>query len=174
MKIQIIGYAGSGKSTLAKNLGEIFNIPVLHMDNTKFYGNWQVRTIDEQAKICQKFLDENDSWVIDGNYSQVCPQRFKESDMTIYMNFNRFKCFWSAYKRYKTNRTTIRESCPCLDKFDKSFRDWLLFGGRTRQRKQMHLENLNKTKGKRYVFKNRNQVNRFVQSLREKQAEKTL
>ncbi len=31
-KIAIIGYSGSGKSTLARNLGKIYNCPVLHLD----------------------------------------------------------------------------------------------------------------------------------------------
>ena len=41
MKIQIIGYGGSGKSTLARELGALYGVPVLHLDNTKFYGDWQ-------------------------------------------------------------------------------------------------------------------------------------
>ena len=167
MKIQIIGYSGSGKSTLAKNLGEIYGLPVFYLDNAKFFGYWQERAVEEQSKIVQEFLDKNkDGWVIDGNYSQVCPQRFEESDMTIYLNFNRFFCFWSAYKRYKKYRNTPRESCPCNDKFDKKFVKWILFEGRTRERRKKHISNLNKTKGKKYIFKNRRQVNRFVEKLR--------
>ena len=72
MKIQIIGYSGSGKSTLARELGKIYNIPVLHLDSTKFYGDWQERTVEEQTKIVQKFMDENDSWIIDGSYGKIC------------------------------------------------------------------------------------------------------
>ncbi|MBO7508145.1 MAG: AAA family ATPase, partial [Clostridia bacterium] len=101
MKIEVIGYAGSGKSTLAKTLADIYNIPVLHLDNTKFFGDWQERTVEEQTKIVQDFLDANENWVIDGNFTKICPQRFEMTDMTIYLNFNRFKCFWSAYKRAK-------------------------------------------------------------------------
>ena len=166
MKIQIIGYAGSGKSTLAKQLGELYKIPVIHLDNTKYFGYWEERTIEEQAKIVQKFLDENESWVIDGNYSKVCPQRFEQTDMTIYMNFNRIKCFISAYKRYKKYKNSTRESCPCKEKFDLKFMKWILFEGRTKQKRQNHIENLNKTKGKKFIFKNRKQVKKFVENLK--------
>ena len=165
MKIQIIGYSGSGKSTLAIKLGKLFNIPVLHLDVTKFYGDWQERTVEEQNKIVQEFLDKNENWVIDGNYTKICPQRFEESDMTIYLNFNRLFCFFSAYRRYKKYRHKHRESLPCNDKFDKTFRNWLLFSGRTKERAIKNLENLNKTKGQKYIFKNRRQVNKFVQKL---------
>ena len=97
MKIQIIGYSGSGKSTLAKKLGELYNIPVLFLDNTKFYGNWEERTVEEQTKLVKEFLDTNADWVIDGNYAKICPERFEMTDMTIYKNFNRFFCFFSAH-----------------------------------------------------------------------------
>ena len=166
MKIQIIGYSGSGKSTLAQKLGEFYNIPVMHLDNIKFYGDWQERTVEEQSAILQDFLDKNDEWVIDGNYAKVCPHRFEESDMTIFMNFNRFKCFWAAYKRYRKHRFSPRESCPCNDKFDKAFAWWILHNSRTKKRKQKLLSNFNKTKGQKLVFKNRKQVDKFLNSLK--------
>lgn len=163
MKIQIIGYSGSGKSTLAKFLSQIYNVPLLHLDNTKFYGDWQERTLEEQTEIVKQFLENNTDWVIDGNYSKICPERFEMSDMTIYLNFNRFKCLISAYKRYKKHKHSPRESCPCNDKFDHAFRKWILFDGRTKERKQKHIDNLNKTKGKRIILKNRRQVNSFIE-----------
>lgn len=73
--------------------------------------------------------------------------------------------FFSAYRRYKKYRHKHRESLPCNDKFDKTFRNWLLFSGRTKERAIKNLENLNKTKGQKYIFKNRRQVNKFVQKL---------
>ena len=168
MKIQIIGYSGSGKSTIAKTLGELYDIPVIHLDNIKFYGNWQERTDEEQTEVLQDFLNKNKSWVIDGNYSKICPQRFEESDMTIFLNFNRFVCFWSAYKRYKQHRLSPRESCPCNDKFDHKFKKWLLLDGRTRKRQKKHIFNLNKTSGEKVILKNRKQVDKFVEILKQK------
>ena len=167
MKIQVIGYSGSGKSTIAKTLAEMYNIPVLYLDNVKFYGDWQEKSDEEQTEIVQKFLDENDSWVIDGNYSKICPQRFEISDMTIYMNFNRIKCFFAAYKRAKKHKYVHRESCACNDKFDKEFIKWLLIDGRTKERRQKIVENLNKTKGRKVVLKNRRQVKKFLNSIQE-------
>ena len=167
MKIQIIGFSGSGKSTLAKKLGEIYNIPVLYLDNTKFYGNWEEYTAEQQTAIVKEFMDKNShSWVIDGNYRKIYPERFQQSDMTIYMNFNRFKCFVSAYKRYKKYKGSSRESCPCDEKFDWEFAKWILFKSRTRQKKKQLLELLNKTNGKKYIFKNRKQVNKFVELIK--------
>ena len=163
MKIQIIGYSGSGKSTLARKLGEIANIPVLHLDNTHFYGDWQERTADEQTEIVRAFMAENDSWVIDGNYTSVATERFAMTDLTIFMDFNRWHCFFSAYRRARKYRDTNRPDLPCPDKFDRSFRRWILIDSRTRVFRKKIFGNLNATSGRKVVLKNRRQVKAFVE-----------
>ena len=165
MKIQIIGYSGSGKSTLAKKLGLFYNIPYLHLDNVQFYGDWQERSIEEQNKIVDKFLKENDNWVIDGNYSKVSPIRFEISDIKILLNYNRFYCYKMCKNRYKMYKDTPRESCPGKEKFDLEFKKWILFSGRTKKRKQKHLINLNKTNGKKLIFNNLKQLNNWLESI---------
>lgn len=165
MKIQIIGYSGSGKSTLAKKLGLFYNIPYLHLDNVQFFGDWQERTIEEQNKTVDKFLKENDNWVIDGNYSKVSPIRFETSDITIFLNYNRFYCYKMCKNRYKMYKDIPRESCPCKEKFDLEFKRWILFSGRTKKRKQKHLVNLNKTNGKKLIFNNLKQLNNWLKSI---------
>ena len=76
MKIVIIGYSGSGKSTLAKTLGINYNIPVLHLDSVNFLSGWKVREQKETDEIVKKFIEENDSWIIDGNYHKIAKERF--------------------------------------------------------------------------------------------------
>ena len=162
MKIQIIGYSGSGKSTLARQLGEIADIPVLHLDSTHFYGDWQEREAEEQAAIVREFIANNDGWVIDGNYTSVATERFALTDMTIFLDFNRLFCFFSAYRRSRKYRGVARPDLGMTEKFDRSFRRWLLIEGRTKERKQKHLANLNATSGQKVVLKNRRQVQKFV------------
>lgn len=163
MKIQIIGYSGSGKSTLARRLGEIANIPVLHLDNTHFYGEWQERTADEQAEIVRDFMAANDSWIIDGNYTSVATERFAMTDITIFMDFNRWHCFFAAYRRARKYRNKRRPDLPCSEKFDRSFRRWILIDGRTKERREKTLNNLNATSGRKVTLKNRRQVRVFLQ-----------
>ena len=162
MKIQIIGYSGSGKSTLARKLGEIANIPVLHLDNTHFYGDWQERTADEQSEIVREFMAANNSWVIDGNYSSVATERFAMTDLTIFMDFNRLHCFFAAYRRARKYRDKRRPDLPCPDKFDRSFRRWILIDSRKKVFKQKIQRNLNATSGSKVVLKNRRQVRAFL------------
>lgn len=168
MKIQIIGYAGSGKSTLARQLGDIANIPVLHLDNTHFYGDWQERTVEEQAEIVRDFMRANDSWILDGNYTAVAPERFGMTDITIFMDFGRWRCFWAAYRRSRKYRNKSRPDLPCTEKFDKSFRRWILIDGRAKEYRVKTLNNLNATDGRKVVLKNRRQVRKFVQQFRQR------
>lgn len=162
MKIQIIGFSGSGKSTLAQLLSKYYNIPCLHLDNVHFYGDWQIRTVEEENLIVNKFLENNSEWVIDGNYSKISPSRFFESDITIYLNYNRLYCYKMCKKRYIENKNKSRESNPCIEKFDKEFKKWLLYKGRTIKRKKIILSNYNKTKGKKLMFKNKKQLEKWL------------
>ena len=73
MKIQIIGFSGAGKSTLSKQLGQFYNLPVLHMDSLNFLSNWVERDRNEFNNIVDDFLDKNESWIIDGNYFRISP-----------------------------------------------------------------------------------------------------
>ena len=166
MKIQIIGYSGSGKSTLARTLGEIANLPVLHLDNTHFYGDWQERTAEEQSEIVRDFMRTHDSWIIDGNYTSVATERFSLTDVTIFMDFPRWHCFWAAYRRSRKYRRTSRPDLPCTEKFDRSFRRWILIDSRKQVFRQKVVNNLNSTSGQKVVLKNRRQVNAYIEQFR--------
>lgn len=164
MKIQIIGYSGAGKSTLAKALSEKYDLPLLYLDKIKFYDDWKEHSNEEITNEVQTFLDNNDSWVIDGNYSSICPERFSQCDIIIFLNYNRFYCFLKCFQRYLKYRSTPRESLGINDKFDSEFRRWILHDGRTKTRKIKHLNNLNKCQGTKLVFNNIHQLNRFLRS----------
>ncbi|MBQ9731114.1 MAG: DNA topology modulation protein FlaR [Bacilli bacterium] len=165
MRILIIGYAGSGKSTLAKRLGRIYNVNVLHLDNAAFNEDFTNKKDEEMTLIVKDFLDKNESWVIDGNYSRICPERFELANQIIYLNFNRFFCYFSALKRYINHRGKIRDSFPCTERFGLEFQKWILYKGRTKAKRKRHLDNLNRVNGEKIIFKNRRQVNKYLKKL---------
>lgn len=108
MKICIIGYSGSGKSTLAIELGEIFHLPVLHIDNVSFYDNWQERSSKERNKMILDFMKQNQKgWIIDGNYYNHAHLRFEECDCIYFLDFNCFYCFKEAFIRYFKNKIQL-------------------------------------------------------------------
>jgi adenylate kinase family enzyme len=162
MKISIIGFSGSGKSTLAKTLSKHYNIPVLHMDSIHFLDNWKERSNEEFNSIVKEFIDKNESWIIDGNYKSIVPERHEMADLLIFLDYNRFFCYKSAKERYKKyiGKTRDDMASGCEEKFDKEFRCWLLYKGRTRKRRLRLLQTAQKHPNS-LIFKNRKQLFKY-------------
>lgn len=162
MKIVVIGYSGAGKSTLARRLGDYYQIPVLHLDNVAFYGDWSRRSLEEKNQILQQFMKENrKGWVMDGNYYNCISERFEECEQIFFLDYNRVFCYFSVLRRYLKNKGRTRESCPCIEKFDFEFQKWILLDGRTRKIKDKHEQHFIRGK-ERHRFKNRRQLNRYL------------
>ena len=162
MKIVIIGYSGSGKSTLAKNLGLHYDIPVLHLDTAHFKPGWNERDNDEFESIVLEFMQNNDSWVIDGNYRKIATNRFEEADQIIFLNYNRFFCLISVIKRYFKNkdRTRLDMAPGCVEKLDFEFLWWVFAKGRNKVRRNQ-LDTIAKNHKNTLVFKNRKQLHKY-------------
>ena len=169
MKISIIGYSGSGKSTLASKLGVFYDVPVLYLDKVQFLPDWVDRDEEEAKNIIKDFLNNNqDGWVIDGNYTKrYLEERLSQSDKIIFLNFNRFICFYRALKRRIIYRGKNRESMTvgCDEKFDYGFMKWILIDGRTKQRKQSY-ENIKNTYKEKFIeIKNQKQLDKYINSI---------
>ena len=162
MKIVIIGYSGSGKSTLAKTLGAHYNIAVLHLDSVHFLSGWKVRDEKESNEIVKKFIEENESWIIDGNYHKIASYRFELADKIIFLNYNRFFCLNSVIKRYKENigKTRSDMAAGCEEKLDLKFLYWVFIKGRSKTRRDRFKNILNNHKNA-IVFKNRKQLFKY-------------
>lgn len=162
MKISIIGFSGSGKSTLAKTLSKHYNIPVLHMDSIHFLNDWKERSNEEFNSIVKEFIDKNESWIIDGNYKSIVPERHEMADLLIFLDYNRFFCYKSAKERYKKYKGKTRDDMAsgCEEKFDKEFRYWLLYKGRTSKRRHRLLQTAQKHSNS-LIFKNRKQLFKY-------------
>ena len=169
MKISIIGYSGAGKSTLAKTIGNILNIPVLHLDKVNYLPNWEERQKDESKKIVEDFIHNHDKFIIDGNYYKFAYElRMKLSDKIIFLDFDKFTCLFQAYKRYKENIGKVRDSMSegCCEKFDWDFIRWILFDGRTEERVNRYNKLLEEHKEKIIYLKNRKEVDDFVEKIK--------
>lgn len=141
MRIAIIGYSGSGKSTLAAQLGAALRAPVLHLDSVHWLPGWVERPREEELHLVRTFLDSNDAWVIDGNYTPLFyDERMKRADRIIFLNFNRFTCLRRAVNRtriYK-GRTRPDMGAGCTEKMDFEFARWILHDSRTAQAKSRY------------------------------------
>lgn len=168
MKTMIIGFSGSGKSTLARAIAEKQSVAVLYLDKVHWLPGWQERDREDELLTVGEFLDNNASWVIDGNYgSLLFERRCIEADRIIFMDFNRFLCLSRAIKRKKEYRGKTRFSMTegCNERINAEFLTWLLFTGRSRKRRRKFLDTVEKYKEKSVVIKNQKQLDEFYKTL---------
>lgn len=168
MRIQISGFAGAGKSTLAKKLGEFYNINILHIDSLHFEPNWIIRDDEKMEADVKKFLEENNDWVIDGNYYRHNIERYELADKIIYLDYNRFVCFFRSLKRANKNRNSQRlDMAPgCLDKPSLSFSLWVLFGSRKKKITNRFKAIQEKYPDKVIVLRNDKELENYLKVLR--------
>lgn len=164
MRIQIIGYSGSGKSTLARKLGEKYGVPVLHLDSVEFLPNWEKRPLTEKQRIVTEFLDGNDGWVVDGNYSKLSyDRRMEEADEIVNMDFGRLSCLWRVVKRYRTYKNTTRPDMGegCNEKLDWAFVKWILWEGRSKETREKRKALAQQYADKVRIINNQRQLDRY-------------
>lgn len=168
MKIAILGYSGSGKSTLAKRLGELYGIPVLHLDTVEFLPNREKRELSEKQRIVADFMRDDDGWVIDGNYSKLFrTERLEQADMIVMLLFDRFSCLRRVVKRYRMYKGRTRPDIGdgCAEKLDAEFIWWILHEGRTKSKKAGYKAIREKYPDKVTVLKNQRQLDEFTRRL---------
>ena len=169
MKIAVLGYSGSGKSTLAAQLGQLYGIPVLHLDRVHFLPNWVEREAAEKRRIVADFMHGNENWVIDGNYTKLFyNERTEQADMIIILLFGRFACLQRVIKRYRRYKGKTRPDMGdgCSEKLDGEFIRWVLRDGRTKSKKARFRIVCGKYPNKTVVLKNQRQLDEFIRSLK--------
>lgn len=169
MKIAVIGYAGAGKSTLARLLGEHYQIPVLHLDRIQYAPDWRERDREEAISLVRTFMAQP-QWVIDGNYTKFDQERrLREGDQIIFLNFPRFFCFFRALRRYFSFRGGNRPDMAdgCNEKMDWEFIWWLLWKGRTWQRRKKFHQIVDRYPEKTIVLKSQRELDHFLRELKQ-------
>lgn len=164
MKIAIIGYSGSGKSTTAKHLGNLFHLPVLHLDAIHFTAGWQERDQIDALSLVSSFMKQAD-WIIDGNFTDLLqPQRLQEADLIVFMNFSRWNCLRRIFQRYRRYRGKTRPDMAenCNEKIDKEFLKWILLDGRSSERKAHYNEIITQYPEKAIVLHTQNELDAFL------------
>ncbi|WP_226659025.1 DNA topology modulation protein [Pseudalkalibacillus hwajinpoensis] len=165
-KIAIIGSGGSGKSTLARQMGEMLNIKVWHLDSLLWKPNWTPTTKEEQISI-QTSLVKQEQWIIDGNYNGTMGMRLEAADTIIFLDQWRVMCVYRVFKRmlkyHNKTRPDMKEGC--MESLDFKFLKWIWDYPKTK--KPMVLAKLEKLpKGKNiFVLRTQQEVERFLESL---------
>lgn len=169
MKIAVIGYSGSGKSTAAGEMAECFGVPVLYIDSVNFLPGWVQRDRREVNDAVSSFMQSNGSWVIDGNYFHQCfERRMEQADMIVFFDFPPLVCLKNAIVRRIRYSGRVRPSAApgCPERMDAQFVHWILFGGRTKEKRLRYKAVAEMYEDKTFVLKNRRQANAFLERQR--------
>ena len=168
-KVAIVGYSGSGKSSLAQAFAEKYGSPLLHLDRVFWLPQWTERPRAESRRIIGSFLDQNDGWVIDGNYRHPeyhYARRMSEADRIIVLALPRAACLFQAFERWRRlrgqSRPSIGEGCP--EKMDAEFVKWILRDGRTARKRAGYTALQKKYPGKVTVIRTPKELNAFYET----------
>lgn len=135
-RIMIIGSAGAGKSTLARKLEEITKIRAIHMDTLFWKKNWIPVSQEELFQKVEKII-ENDSWIMDGNYSKSMFIRFNRADTIIFLDTPLWLCLYRVIKRriIYANKERPDMTKGCKEKIDWEFIKWIIIYHRHKKKK---------------------------------------
>lgn len=166
MKICVVGYAGSGKSTLAFNLGALYGIPVFYLDCYHFEPGWVERDMPSMDADIRRDTAGLDSWVIEGNYLKIYPERFREADLIIFLNYNRFACLKGVFHRRLKYARRSRPSMTrgCKERIDFEFFWWVLWRGRDKEHRAS-FRSLRSLSPSFLTCKNRRALMRYLRTL---------
>ena len=164
-RILIIGCPGAGKTTLALALGKKLHLPVVHLDQLWWKGNWETVTREEFDSRLAMALN-GEKWIVDGNYSRTIEMRLAKCDTIIYLDFDRWTCLWGMFSRVVRNYGKTRPDMGgnCKERFDPEFIRWIWnFNKQNRVRNYTWISQAKHAKA--IVLKNRKEVKEFLQSL---------
>lgn len=165
-RILIIGSAGSGKSTFSKKLGELTNIPVIHLDKEYWLPNWQTPDKEGWRKRIEE-LTLVDSWIMDGNYGSTLDLRLKRADLVIFLDYNRFVCVRGVIKRSlnKKEHKRIDLAEGCTEKFDLDFIKWVW--SFPKEYRPQIIKSLDEHPNvEKIIFKNRKESKKYLERLK--------
>lgn len=122
-RVTIVGPSGSGKSTLAKQLGGAFDLPVFHMDQLFFDPGWVEKSKEKLMGEVSGILDENEYWVIEGNYGKTLPSRLSKSTNVFFLDYPRRIYAYRVLKRLIRTYGKVREDMApgCPERIDLPF-----------------------------------------------------
>ena len=167
MKIAVLGYSGAGKSTLSRELGRRYGCPVLHLDRVRFTPGWVERDRGEALTLVENFM-EGDAWVIDGNYGAFLQKRrLAEADQIVLLDFNRWTCLGRVWRRWRSFRGATRSDMAdgCIEKLDPPFLWWVLWEGRTREKRAHYRQIAADWPEKIVILRNQRQMDRYLEGL---------
>jgi len=100
-KILIFGNSGSGKSTLAKDLAAKEGLAHLDLDTLAWLPGLppERALLEDSKKNITSFINVNDSWVIEGCYTDLIEIAGQDANEVIFLNLSTDQCLENAKAR---------------------------------------------------------------------------
>ncbi len=147
-RIHIVGSCGCGKSTLSYKLSKKLNIEHIELDDLFWLPGWNHIGKERLYKVVEEKLNNKDSWIISGNYSNIQTLIHQKCDTIIWLDYS----FLTVLSRlfYRTfRRVFLKEEC-CngnRESLIKTFLDkesiilWMISNFKRRKRFYSNLKN---------------------------------
>lgn len=154
----IIGNMGSGKTTLAKKIAKKLNISNLDLDTIFWKGPYKNKQINPLRGIeLEKFLAQNNDWVIEGVYKTIMTYLLKKQPHFIYIDLP-----WEENLKNLEKRGTSQDRIDYAKTyFDKDRR----VQGSPIYNRNSHLDTFHDYKGKKTLLTSKKDIEEFLNSL---------
>lgn len=109
-RIVILGSSGAGKSTLAKELSDVLEFEVFHLD--RFF--WSGERLEKTSGIGKlRDIVQKSHWIIDGNYLRLSEElHLDKADTIIFLDMPPWLCFWSVLQRHRKHYKNSPDDIP--------------------------------------------------------------
>ncbi|MCY3410246.1 MAG: hypothetical protein INQ03_01295 [Candidatus Heimdallarchaeota archaeon] len=106
-RILVFGGSGSGKTTFSIKLSILLNIKAYHMDDIFWLENWQ-RLSDNDLREAVRLIVQQDSWILDGNYTRTQDLSLPRATLVIILHFHPLITVWRLVKRTISRNTRFQ------------------------------------------------------------------
>lgn len=163
-RIVVVGCGGSGKSMLARQLGQVADLPVIHLDGVYYAPDWNPLSIEEFSAR-QRELVTGARWVIDGNYASTLPIRLAAADIVVMLDLPAIVCLWGILKRRIRYRGGQHPDVGVYDRVNLSFLRYVLGYRRAMGPRVRHLVAEHAPHAQFHAPRSRRQVRRLIRRL---------